>query len=86
MLSDHVHKLDVFPWVGCTLAGGQVKKVMYDRYKIHAAQEVRTNQIFRQSMVICSRKTGFPYKEDVCDENNSCMGVLIKSLPHFTFV
>ena len=75
------------------------QKVMNDRYKIHAAQEVRMNQIFRQSTVTCSRKTGFqkkkkekkkkavfPYKEDICDENNRCVGVLIKSLPHFTFV
>ena len=75
------------------------QKVMNDRYKIHAAQEVRMNQILRQSTVTCSRKTGFqkkktkkkkkagfPYKEDVCDENNRCVGVLIKSLPHFTFV
>lgn len=46
-------------------------KVMYNRHRIHAPQGVRTNPILRQSMVICSRKTGFPHKEDVCDENNS---------------
>lgn len=60
------------------------QKVMYNQYKIHAAQEVRTNQILRQSTLICSRKTGLPSKEDVCDENNSRMGLRIQSLPRFT--
>ena len=54
------------------------QKVMNDRYKIHAAQEVRTKQIFRQSTVICSRKTGFQKKKNTRKKKR--LGFLIRRM------